>query len=339
MKSYLEINSDFDGRIVIVDYLKGFAIFTIALMHLLFLMSEIPSKIITLSLIGGTGAHVFFVCSGMGLYTSYLKHRTSFADFLRKRFLKIYIPYIIIVLLSFFIPWMYDGDDKVSALLSHIFFYKMFVPKYEESFGGHFWFISTIFQLYVLFIPMCRIKEKINNSYLFVLLFSGISVAWWVFCYSTGIDEIRIWGSFCLQYIWEFALGFILAEAFYKQKHFIVSNGLLLVLAVSGMGLQAWMTICPGQLKVFNDIPALIGYTSFSLLLSHSFVVKLLCVKLSVISYEFYLMHILIFVTVFYLMNPQILSTQCIVGIVAMAASLGIAFLYNRFIGFLRVLH
>ena len=38
----------------------------------------------------------------------------------------------------------------------------MFIPKYEESFGIQFWFISTIIQFYLLFIPMCKLKEKIG---------------------------------------------------------------------------------------------------------------------------------------------------------------------------------
>ena len=146
MNSYLEIASG-GKRIMLVDYLKGFSIFTIALMHLMSYMPSIPSPIITLSAIGGTGVHVFFLCSGIGLYTSYLHHKTGFAAFLKKRFFKIYAPYILVVIVSFMLPWMYTGDDKCAALLSHIFLFKMFIPQFEESFGTHVWFVSTIFQL------------------------------------------------------------------------------------------------------------------------------------------------------------------------------------------------
>ena len=55
-------------KVLAIDYLKGFSIFTIALMHLISMMSAMPSSIKTLSAIGGTGVHVFFVCSGIGLY-------------------------------------------------------------------------------------------------------------------------------------------------------------------------------------------------------------------------------------------------------------------------------
>ena len=304
MNTHLEISSDSRGKILVVDYLKGFSIFTIALMHLLFLMSAMPAKIITLSAIGGSGVHVFFVFSGIVLYTSYLKKKTSYGEFIKKRFLKIYIPYIFIIFICFFIPWIYNAGDKVMALLSHVFLFKMFIPAYEVSFGEHFWFISTIFQLYALFIPMCRLKEKLANNKLFVFLFTGISVAWWIFCDILGIGTIRIWGSFCLQYIWEFAIGFVLAEAFYKQKKYKLNNYLLLALSVLGIGLQAFMVLYSDSLKMFNDIPALIGYSSLALLLSNIPIVKKLCNKLSGFSYEYYLVHMLIFGTAFRLIKP-----------------------------------
>lgn len=59
MKSSIKIEMK-ESRIQVMDYLKGYSIFTIALMHLLPMIQSIPSKIITLSSIGGAGVHVFF---------------------------------------------------------------------------------------------------------------------------------------------------------------------------------------------------------------------------------------------------------------------------------------
>lgn len=326
---YQEICPDPGGKIPAVDYLKGFSIFTIACMHLLEMMSAVPSKIMTLAAIGGTGVHVFFLCSGIGLYTSYLKRKTSFCEFLKKRFLKIYIPYILVVLVSFFAPYLYSGEDKLTALLSHVFLFKMFVPRYEESFGTHFWFISTLFQLYALFIPMCLLKEKLSGRKLFLSVFVGISVVWWILCDRLGVSEVRVWSSFCLQYIWEFAIGFVLAELFYEQKRYRLHNGLLLACAVLGIGLQAFMALYSDALKVFNDIPALIGYGSLALFLRSIPFVRYVCHKLSSFSYEYYLVHILVFASVFYLLKPQGLPMQCAVGCAAMAIALLTAFLYH----------
>lgn len=202
MKS-VDIALSDNGKVDAVDYLKGFSIFTIALMHLIQMMSNVPSILNKLSAIGGTGVHVFFLCSGLGLYLSYLRKKTTFTQFLKKRFVKIYIPYLIVVLVSFFVPWMYSGDDRIAALLSHVFLYKMFIPKYESSFGIHFWFVSTIIQFYIVFIPLCLLKSKLKRKEIFALICLLISICWWVFCYIYGVTEIRVWSSSFLQYIWE----------------------------------------------------------------------------------------------------------------------------------------
>ena len=332
MKSCIELCSDYNGKISAVNYLKGFSIFTIALMHLLGFITELPKIILTMSSIGGTGAHVFFLCSVIGLDTSYLKHKQSYFEFLKKRFFKIYIPYIIIILMAFFTPWLYYGDNRLTALLSHIFLFKMFSPMYEVSFGVPFWFISTIFQFYILFIPMCWIKDKLKNNKIFFLIFLGLSVIWWIFCYCFGISEIRCWGSFCLQYIWEFALGFILAEYFFYNKKIIINNFVLIVFAILGIGLQTVLALCSDVLKGFNDIPALIGYTSLALLLGNISFINKLFQKLSSFSYEFYLIHTLVFAAIFHLLQPEGLLIQCFVSVGAMIIALGTSYFYNRVI-------
>ena len=122
-------------------------------------LPEIVNKILS---IGGTGVHVFFFCSGFGLLLSNLKKTLKYTEFLKKRFFKVYIPYIVVVSISTLLPYMYDGN-RLGAWFSHVFLYKMFVPVYEESFGP-FWFISTLFQFYFLFVPLVRLKENIGTK-------------------------------------------------------------------------------------------------------------------------------------------------------------------------------
>lgn len=331
MNSSIEIGMD-GKRLQVMDYLKGFSIFTISLMHLISRMSAMPSKIVTLSAIGGTGVHVFFLCSATGLYLSYLNHITSFREFVKRRFFKIYIPYIIVIIVSFLLPWMYNGSNRIVALLSHIFLFKMFLPQYEESFGEHFWFISTIIQFYLLFIPMCKLKKKIKNKVTFASIFFCISIIWWIFCYVFGVSDERVWSSFCLQYIWEFALGFVVAELLYEGKKIKVKSWVLLLLTVFGIGLQSGMALFSNDLRLFNDIPALIGYTSLALLLMKITLAKWCGSVLSTFSYEYYLIHILVFNTIFYLVNPRELITQCSIGIAAIVAALVISYFYKQFI-------
>ena len=112
-------------------------------------LKDTPGIIKTASSVGGTGVHVFFFASGCGLYLSYLRHPMGFVQFIKRRFGKIYLPYIIIVLISACLPWMYSGNDRLMALLSHVFLFKMFVPRYESSFGTYLPYSNCILHLFL----------------------------------------------------------------------------------------------------------------------------------------------------------------------------------------------
>jgi peptidoglycan/LPS O-acetylase OafA/YrhL len=268
----------------------------------------------------------------MGLYFSYLNKKIKFIEFIKKRWTKIYIPYIIVVFISFLCHWMYLGNDRLSAFISHIFLYKMFIPKYEESFGIQFWFISTIIQFYLLFIPMCKLKEKIDNNKLFLSMGLLISVFWWIICYVLNVSDIRVWNSFCLQYIWEFSFGMVLADEFKKGKIYKIYILQLFFVAVVGLGLQAGLAMYLDKFKLFNDIPALFGYSALSLLLMNIKLIKKVCVIISKFSYELFLIHILVFKTVFQIIQFNSLTMQIIEALIAFILSLICAFIYNRLI-------
>lgn len=268
----------------------------------------------------------------MGLYFSYLNKKIKFIEFIKKRWTKIYIPYIIVVFISFLCHWMYLGNDRLSAFISHIFLYKMFIPKYEESFGIQFWFISTIIQFYLLFIPMCKLKEKIDNNKLFLSMGLLISVFWWIICYVLNVSDIRVWNSFCLQYIWEFSFGMVLADEFKKGKIYKIYILQLFFVAVVGLDLQAGLAMYLDKFKLFNDIPALFGYSALSLLLMNIKLIKKVCVIISKFSYELFLIHILVFKTVFQIIQFNSLTMQIIEALIAFILSLICAFIYNRLI-------
>ena len=84
-------------KYAIIDFLRGFSIFTIALMHLL--AGSVTGALSKAAAFGGAGVHVFILCSGFGLYLSYLKKPLRYTDFLKRRFIKVWIPYAIAVLL------------------------------------------------------------------------------------------------------------------------------------------------------------------------------------------------------------------------------------------------
>ena len=259
----LKISGGENKHYEVISFVRGFSIFTIVLMHLLQgYIKSCPSIVAKAAAIGGTGVHVFFFCSGFGLYLSYLRKPIGFVDFMKKRLLKIYVPYIIIILISAFVPFMFNGN-RIQAFLSHLFLYKMFIPEYESSFGNQFWFISTLIQLYIVFIPLCKVKKKLGKKF-FLITFS-ISVAWWIFTGITGLCNERIWGSFFLQYLWEFALGMMIAQRLEEGESIEYNRKSLFLIAVIGITIAAIASLKGGVLNTFNDLFAMSGYLSLSL--------------------------------------------------------------------------
>lgn len=281
-------------HLVIIDFLKGFSIFTIVLMHLL-QGYQIPNILYKILSFGGAGVHVFILCSGFGLYLSYLYKPLKYADFLKRRFAKVYLPYIIVIVISALIPFYNTSEDKWFQMLSHVFLFKMFDESLESSYGSQMWFVSTIIQFYILW-PLILNLFRSKYSMIVSLI---ISLSWATLVGTTGHSELRIWNSFFLQYLWEFILGMHLARLYYKspEKVGIPSFKILVPVCVVAMSLTLVLALKGGALKLYNDIPSLIGYLCLSIIvykLSIKWINKYFCYT-SKISYEWYLIHILIF--------------------------------------------
>ena len=280
-----------------VSFLRGFAITTVVLMHVIQVYwheGQIPAWLRAASALGGTGGHVFIFCSGLGLYLSYLHRPMGFGEFMKKRFLKIYIPYLIFLVIHFFLPhWGVDDKTQLEYLLSHVFLYKMFFEKYILSYGLQFWFISTIIQLYMLFLPLCKLREKTSMRTV-LLIGCTASVTWWIAMHATGLENLRIWGSFCLQYLWEFVLGMAVADYLMTHDSLHIPIRSLLPAAVCGLVLAALLIKLGGYWQAFNDVPALIGYMATALLLytCGKHVIRPIFLWVDQFSYEWFLVHV-----------------------------------------------
>ncbi len=287
-------------RIEYIDFAKGFAILSIVIFHFCQpYVSGIWSKSI---MIGGMGVHLFFVLSGFGLG---LDIKVKATTFYKKRFIKILIPYYIIILIIYIINLIYPiyKDSGFYALCGHLFFYKMFDESIIGSFGHHFWFLSTIIQFYIIYPVIVAIEQKLG-----VLGFTAtallISIFYWLTITHFNLAEERMYNSFFLQYLWEFSAGIMLAK-YYKDKNklfWVQNNILLIVIATTGMLTMGLMAIKGGRTgQTFNDIPASIGYASLSAFLfsvsSKSIPpLKRFLIFVGRLSYELYLIHMIIFI-------------------------------------------
>ena len=293
------------SKLTLVDFLRGYSIFTIVLMHLLQSYS-LPNWLFTATSFGGAGVHVFILCSGFGLYLSYLNRPVGYKDFLKRRFGRIYWPMAIVCLCTAL--WMaYQGKEILMPLLGNLFLFKMFVPELESSMGGQMWFVSTIIQFYLAW-PLILTLMRTGKKRFWIALF--ISLSWSTAVGLLGCSEERVWNSFFLQYLWEFCLGMILAEVYYKHPSALEVPAwkYLIPICVITMAVTGIMGTLGFPWKLYNDIPSLLGYTSLALIL-YKIGIKVVNRFFSYtnrFSYEWYLVHILVFQVVRYLTNGKI---------------------------------
>ena len=186
----------------------------------------------------------------------------------------------------------------------------MFFNDLENSFGGQMWFVSTIIQFYLIWPFLLKLFNK-SIGVIYALL---ISMLWATIVAMLGKSDVRVWNSFFLQYLWEFVLGMYLAKC-YKLNSEIVNllNFKILVpvciLCVAFTGVAG---LKGGIWKLYNDIPSMIGY-----LLTNK------------ISYEWYLVHMLVFSCTFYYLYKLETFGMVAIAVISFIFSYVVACLYH----------
>ncbi|MCC7245838.1 MAG: acyltransferase [Saprospiraceae bacterium] len=296
-------------KIEFIDFARGYAIFTIVVFHLLQKapLSQGLQQAITF---GGTGVHLFFLLSGFGLMLS-VREPFQAVDFWQRRLLKVWWPFVVALTLSLLAHYALGFfPNDWDAWLAGVLLYQMFSDEYIESFGGHFWFISAVVQFYMLFPVLLAMLRRLRR-WPFALTGLLISTGWWVLTYALDKGSHRTWNGCSLQFIWEFALGMALADA-WKQWHNngfpilwqrferlslmakVLLTGIVAALSMGLMFLMVRRMGAPG--RIFNDMPALAGYTSlcFGLYLTGLAWLKRFFLWVGSFSFSLYLIHVLL---------------------------------------------
>lgn len=287
------------------DFAKGYAIMTIVLYHALQKLA-LPDWATQAAGFGGTGVHLFFLLSGFGLGLS--RTEASTWGFYSRRLVKVWLPYVFALSISLFAALEFGlFPDGWNAWLAGVGLYQMFSESHIQSFGGHFWFISAIVQFYLAWPLILRWRKRLGTAEVFFGVCLAVSVAWWLLVFLLGKGHLRSWNSFFLQFLWEFALGMLLAERyktgeekFPRGDFWNYPRGWNALAAVSFTGLMLLMVMKLGATgRIFNDIPALLGYSALCIFLFQITenglpALRRLLIWVGGLSYSLYLVHVLV---------------------------------------------
>ena len=108
---------------------------------------------------GSLGLDIFFVLSGFCIYWGYADKigegkTISLTVFMKKRVLKIYPVYFIMIAVGFIYMVAICGFSLISTTIKlpgHLLFLQPFVKQYSTAFNGAGWYVATLMWMYLFF--------------------------------------------------------------------------------------------------------------------------------------------------------------------------------------------
>jgi exopolysaccharide production protein ExoZ len=244
--------------------------------------------------IGKYGVDFFFILSGFIItYTNY--NKKGIVSYLKKRFLRIYVPYIPISLVVLFLYLNYNnisnGSRDISVLTSLTLF-----PHGSPALSVA-WTLTYEMMFYILFV-LCLINKKLWNLFIIFWTVSIIVVNVYYMEITSHIPILRHLFSF---YNVEFILGYILGRIFLKnyiiRKDYIIAliivstvfliHGkyfaiytpdliLNLLFSIAAFGIVYYFLTYRNKTIPKKNIFMLIGNATYSIYLVHNILISLI---------------------------------------------------------------
>lgn len=214
----------------IADQLKGLSILAVIGLHLLTLVSpanffKSPNNLIFISLdqLMRFCVPVFIFLSGFGLSLKYQSQRLKLFSFYKSRLTKLLPLYL---LWSAYYLFLSEYIDPWWKVLQTGPVWKIIALGWSDY---HLYFVSVIFQLYLLYPLLLTIAKKHSKLLLTLSLFIQLGL-YTYFSYSPNPPSDQIQNTFFLTWIFYFVFGIYLA----KKKSFI-SPKISLILILIGL--------------------------------------------------------------------------------------------------------
>lgn len=149
---------------------------------------------------------LFFLISGYCIHLSNIKYiknhqRLPLKEYFKRRFLRIYPPYLVALLFSIGVNYITNNDRHLPAVdfVTHLFLLQGFTVAYFNSINVVLWTISVEMAFYILY-PIfyyLRREYSLNHALLFSLAVSLIFIAY--FSFKTDLSNPE---RFCVFNIW-----------------------------------------------------------------------------------------------------------------------------------------
>lgn len=181
---------------------------------------------------------VFFVMTGyLSVISSYKKKRFSILNYYKSRFLHIYLPLLIVVLISIFslsffkdISWLNLKPETQSVLLGYNNFWQInanldYFARHIDSPFMHFWYIGILLQFELLFpiifILLKNIGKKVHRSIpvIISILLSIVGAGYFYIMSKSGNITTVYYSTFTR--VFSIFFGLSLGFIHYNYKHLI----------------------------------------------------------------------------------------------------------------------
>lgn len=233
-----------------LDQIRGIAIIVVFLFHCLdtsFGYSQLPwgswirdfnapeSFLFLLPLtLGWAGVSVFFVVSGFCIHLSFARN-PNWRIFGIRRFLRIYPPYFLAVLLfALLVPWTKIPYTRfgLAQLGSHLALIHNYDPRFIFGINGSFWSIAVEAQLYLLYPVLLALVARLgwNRSLSYIAALEiGLRTLSSVILCATDEPLSLLFMGLPFSYWYGWSIGAAVADAYIRKRPIPFANHSLLV--------------------------------------------------------------------------------------------------------------
>ncbi|KPA14028.1 membrane protein containing Acyltransferase 3 domain protein [Candidatus Magnetomorum sp. HK-1] len=240
-----------ENNITTVEFLNSFFIIIILYLHhtmyMIYHIKLLPEYNLNLYLqkmaVGG-----FLFLSGFKLTHSKIK--SSVGAFIKNRFFRIYLPYVLAVICYSGIVFPYINLGRFpnyKNVFIHVLGIQSILPGVFGSQYLTLWFVSFLFLCYAFFLLTRKIVTR-SSLFLMSLAFS-ILIILIIHLYSTSIMGIAIFSKDILIYLIYFAMGMLYA----KNRFIMEKTNSIILLVVSIFGLISTLYFYTYKPQVWGD--------------------------------------------------------------------------------------